>query len=234
MPVTDIFALARKEKRVVLTEVESKELLVQAGIPVIETRLAKTKKDAVRFSGLLDFPVALKVASPDIVHKSDSGGVKLGLRNEAQVNKAFDEIMEAVRSKNPKARVHGVAIQKMARPGLELSVGMTRDPLFGPVIMFGLGGILIEILKDVSLRVVPLSKRDAAEMVREIRGYPLLQGYRNLEPVNVAAIEALILKLSKFVEKTPVIKEVDLNPVLGYKDRVVAVDARIILNGDSR
>ncbi|MBI2867659.1 MAG: acetate--CoA ligase family protein [Chloroflexi bacterium] len=196
--------------------------------------MAKTKKDAVRFSGLLDFPVALKVASPDIVHKSDSGGVKLGLRNEAQVNKAFDEIMEAVRSKNPKARVHGVAIQKMARPGLELSVGMTRDPLFGPVIMFGLGGILIEILKDVSLRVVPLSKRDAAEMVREIRGYPLLQGYRNLEPVNVAAIEALILKLSKFVEKTPVIKEVDLNPVLGYKDRVVAVDARIILNGDSR
>jgi acyl-CoA synthetase (NDP forming) len=221
--------LARIEGRTVLTEVESKGLLKQAGIPVIETRLAKSKKEAISISKELGFPVVLKVASPDIVHKSDSGGVRLGLANATQVGKAYREIMSSIKQRFADAAIHGLAIQRMAPPGVEVIVGMSKDVQFGPVLMFGLGGILVEVLKDVSFRIVPITRRDAAEMIREIKGYPLLEGYRGQEPADISALEELIVKVSQFVEQNPEIKELDLNPIFAYRDSAVAVDARIIL-----
>jgi acyl-CoA synthetase (NDP forming) len=221
--------LARTERRTVLTEVESKRLLKQAGIPVIETRLAKSKKEAISISKELGFPAVLKVASPDIVHKSDSGGVRLGLANATQVGKAYGEIMSSMKQKFADAAIHGLAVQRMAPPGVEVIVGMSKDVQFGPVLMFGLGGILVEVLKDVSFRIVPITRRDAAEMIREIKGYPLLEGYRGQDPADISALEELIVKVSEFVERNPEIKELDLNPIFAYRDSAVAVDARIIL-----
>ena len=216
-------------KTTLLTEVEAKALLQKSGIPVVETRLARTKKEAMALSQEIGFPVAMKIISPDISHKSDVGGVRLGLTSPTQVGKAYSEMISNVQKKMPGATIEGVSVQKMARPGVELIIGMTKDAQFGPVIMFGLGGILVEVLKDVSFRLVPLTRRDAAEMIREIKGFAILQGYRGQEPVDIASIESLIVKVSDFIDKNPQIKELDLNPVFGYKDSVLAVDARIVL-----
>ncbi|HIE17422.1 MAG TPA: acetyl-CoA synthetase [Dehalococcoidia bacterium] len=225
----EIFNTARREKRTLLTEIESKDLLKSAGIPVVEAKLARTKKEAVLLSKEMGFPVVLKIVSPEVTHKSDSGGVKLGLNNATQVAKAYSEIITAIRQNHPGADIRGVSVQKLARPGVEVIIGMTKDVQFGPVLMFGLGGILVEVLKDVSFRIVPLNKRDAREMIREIKGYPVLEGYRGQEPANIPFLEDLLLKVSDFVERTPEIKELDLNPIFAYNDGAVAVDARVIL-----
>ena len=229
MAKNEILSQARKQKRTLLTEIESKEFLKEAGIPVVEARLARTKKEAVSISKEMGFPVVLKVMSPDVVHKSDSGGVKLGLKNAAQVGRACSEIRSAVKQQYPKAKIQGISVQKMARPGVEVIIGMTKDAQFGPVLMFGLGGILVEVLKDVSFRIVPLTKRDAREMIKEIKGYPLLEGYRGQEPADIPLLEDLLVKVSDFVDKNPEIKELDLNPLFAYRDGAVAVDARVIL-----
>jgi acyl-CoA synthetase (NDP forming) len=223
----------RKEGRTVLTEIEAKELLKQAGINVVETKLAASREEAIAISRQLGFPVALKIASADVIHKSDAGGVKLNLKTALQVGKAWDAIMKSIKKAYPDARIEGVSVQAMAKPGVEVIIGMSKDAQFGPVLMFGLGGVLVEILKDVSFRIVPLTKRDAAEMVRDIKGFPLLQGYRGSEPVDVANLENMLLKVSAFAEQTPEIKELDLNPVFAYKDGAVAVDARVILEKET-
>jgi len=212
-----------------LTEVESKELLKKAGIPVVEAKLSRSKKEAISTSKEMGFPIVLKISSPDVVHKSDSGGVKLGLANATQVGKAYNEVISSVKQAYPKAKIEGVSVQPMAPPGVEVIVGMSKDPQFGPVLMFGLGGILVEVLKDVSFRIVPVTERDAREMIREIKGYPVLEGYRGQKPASIPALEKLIVKVSQFVEKNPQIKELDLNPIFAYPDKAVAVDARIIL-----
>jgi len=224
-----ILEQAKQENRTQLTEIESKELLKEAGIPVIETRLARTKKEAISLSKRLGFPIVLKVASADIIHKSDSGGVRLGLTNVTQVGNAYSEIMLSIRQRFPKARVQGVSVQEMARPGVEVIIGMNKDAQFGPVLMFGLGGILVEVLKDVSFGIVPVTRKDAEGMIREIKGYTLQQGYWRQEPANIPSLERLLVKVSEFVEQHPQIKELDLNPVFAYKDSAVAVDARVIL-----
>jgi len=220
---------AKKEDRPILTEFESKRILKQAGISVVETRLAKTQKEAISFSRKMGFPVALKINSPEIVHKSDSGGVKLSLNNAAEVKKAYDEILKKMKKQYPQAAVHGVSVQKMLQPGTEVIIGTSKDPQFGPVIMFGLGGIFVEILKDVSFRVIPVKRKDAQEMIEEIKGFPLLQGYRGKEPASVPALVEMILKISNFTKENPQIKELDLNPIFAYRNKVVAVDARIVL-----
>ncbi len=225
----EIFRAAKREGRRVLTEIESKQLVSEAGINVIEARLARSKKEAILLAKEIGLPVVLKVVSPDVVHKSDSGGVRLGLESAAAVGRAYREIMDSVREKVPQARVQGVSVQKMARPGVEVIMGMSKDAQFGPVLMFGLGGIFVELLKDVSFRIVPLSRQDAREMIEEIKGYPLLQGYRGQEPADVATLENMLLKLSDFVEQTPEVKELDLNPVFAYANGATAVDARVVL-----
>jgi len=224
-----IFDQVRKEGRSILTEFESKRILKQAGISVVETKLAKTQKEAVLLSQKIGFPVALKIASPDVIHKSDSGGVKLSLSNANEVKKAYEEIFKRMRKHYPRAVIHGVSVQKMVRPGTEVIVGTSKDPQFGPVIMFGLGGIFVELLKDVSFRVIPVDRRDAQEMIQEIKGYPLLQGFRGTEPASISALVEIILKISRLVEEHPQIKELELNPVFAYRDKALAVDARIIL-----
>ncbi len=196
MTKNEILRQARKENRANLTEIESKEIIKSAGIPVVEAKLARTKAEAVSLSKKMGFPVVLKIVSPDVVHKSDSGGVRLGLANATQVGKAYSEILSAIKKHYPKAKIEGISVQKMAHPGVEVIIGMTKDEQFGPVLMFGLGGILVEVLKDVSFRIVPLTKRDASQMIKEIKGYPLLEGYRGQEPADIPFLEALILKVS--------------------------------------
>ena len=226
-----IIEKAKSASRTLLNEIESKMLLSEAGIPVVETRLATSKKEAIAISKKAGFPVALKIVSAEITHKSDVGGVKLGLKTPGQVGAAYEEILSAVKQKYPHAVIDGVSVQKMARPGTEVIVGMTKDAQFGPVLMFGLGGILVELLKDVSFRIVPLEKEDARDMIREIKGYPILEGFRGMEPVEISILEELLLKVSRFVADNPEIKELDLNPIFAYKDGAVAVDARVILEG---
>ncbi len=228
MTTTSVNDQTRRQGRT-LSEVEAKRLLAEAGLPVVETRLTATKKDAIEAAESLGYPVALKIVSPEITHKSDAGGVKLNLSSTEAVAEAFDAIMEAGRRAAPEATIDGVAVQRMAEPGIEVIVGVSTDAQFGPVLMFGLGGVLVEVLKDVAFRVIPITPRDARQMVREIQGYPLLQGYRGQEPADVEALEGLLVQLSRFVEQHPEIEELDLNPVFAYPKGALAVDARIVL-----
>lgn len=226
---SEIVAHARQQGRTLLTEIEAKQLLEDAGIPTTSARLATSADEAARIAGEIGYPVVLKVVSPDIVHKSDGGGVALDLRSEATVRAAYEQIIASVRAAEPGARIEGVAVQTMARPGTEVIVGVSRDPQFGPVLMFGLGGVLVEVLKDVSFRLIPISPRDARQMVREIRSRPLLEGYRGREPAAIDAIEQLLLAVSKLIETHSEIEQLDLNPVIAYRDGVLAVDARAVI-----
>ena len=230
MTTTSIIQSARDAGRALLNEVESKQLLEEAGIPTTAARLARSREEAVAIADDLGYPAVLKVVSEDIPHTSDVGGVQLNLADAEAVATAYDRVMESAGAAQPQARIDGVSVQRQARPGTEVIVGMTTDPQFGPVLMFGLGGVLVEVLKDVAFRIVPLEPRDAHEMVREIKGFPLLQGYRGTEPADLSALEDLILNVSRFVEQHPEIDELDLNPVFAYRDGVVAVDARVILS----
>jgi acyl-CoA synthetase (NDP forming) len=230
---TDVLQKARLDGRTLLTEVESKELIRESGIPVVETRLARSKSEAARMAQEMGLPSVLKIISPDVVHKSDVGGVKVGLESVSQVKTAYDSILSSTRAAVPSASILGVSVQKMAQPGVEVIIGATKDPQFGQVILFGLGGVLVEILKDVSMRLVPLTGRDARMMIREIKSLPLLQGYRQYPPCDLDSLEKAILNLSQFLEKYPDIKELDLNPVLCYPEGLVAVDARVVLDEPS-
>ena len=229
MTTPAIIQAARQQGRTVLSEIEAKQLLAAAGIPVIEARLAGSADEAAKVAAEFGLPVALKIVSPQITHKSDAGGVKLGLATSEAVRAAFEEIVASAKKFAPEAQIEGVAVQRMAEPGVEVIVGMTTDPQFGPVLMFGLGGVLVEVLKDVAFRVVPLTPRDAREMVRDIQGFPLLEGHRGRPPADLAALESLLASVSSFVEQHPDIVELDLNPVFAYPKGAVAVDARIVL-----
>ena len=229
MVSSHIFDVVRKQGRTLLTEVEAKDVLRDAGVSVVDTRLACSRDEAVAISEEIGFPVVLKIASTDITHKSDSGGVKVGLGSAAEVISAYDDIMSSIKQKNPKAKIQGVSVQAMAKQGVEIIIGMSKDPQFGPVIMFGLGGVMVEILKDVSFRLIPLTEKDASEMIKEIKGYPLLEGYRGQAPCDIHALEQLLLKVSDFVAANPDVEEIDLNPVFAYSEGAIAVDARIVL-----
>jgi acyl-CoA synthetase (NDP forming) len=230
MSTIEIIDRAKSEGRTILTEVESKQILGEAGIPIADAQLATTSEEAVTAARQIGLPVVLKIVSPDISHKSDVGGVKLNLGSEEEVAAAFDEIVAAARRAESEATVLGVSVQKMARPGVEVIMGMTMDPQFGPVLMFGLGGVFVEVLKDVAFRIVPLEARDARQMIRDIQGFPVLEGFRGQEPADLAALEDMLMRLSAFVGEHPEIQELDLNPIFAYKDGALAVDARIVLS----
>jgi acyl-CoA synthetase (NDP forming) len=229
MIVDDILSKAEKEKRLVLTEIEAKQILTEAGINCMDTRLAVDKARAVALSEEIGYPVVLKISSVDITHKSDAGGVKVNLDDRSQVEAAFDEIMASCKAAVPDANIEGVAVQAMAEKGTEVIIGMTKDPSFGPVLMFGLGGIFVEVLKDVAFRIVPLDKNDASDMIKEIQGKKLLEGYRGQDPADIPFLEDVLLKLSELVDETEGIAEIDMNPVFAYNQGAVVVDARIIL-----
>ena len=219
------------EDREFLTEPESKEVLAAYGVPIVETRTAADAREAAERARELGFPVALKLLSPDVTHKSDVGGVALGLASGDDVAAAFDRVVASAKEHVPDATIEGVAVQRMEKQGTEVIVGVTKDPQFGPVMMFGLGGVLVEVLKVVAFRVIPIEQRDAKQMIEEIKGYPLLEGYRGSDPADVSKLHELLLKLSAFIERHPEIAELDLNPVFAYKDGCIAVDARIVLDG---
>ncbi len=212
----------------ILDEQRCKKIMKEYGIDVTEPVLALTAEAATSAAEKIGFPVVMKIVSPQITHKSDIGGVQVGLNNRDDVLRSFTEIMAAA-EKVPGAVIEGTAVQKMAPSGLELVVGMSKDPQFGPVLMFGLGGTLVEILKDVAFRIVPLTRQDAQAMIRQIKAYRLLEGYRGQPPVDVPHIEELLLRVSKMVEENPEIKEMDINPLIAYGKGAIAVDARIIL-----
>ena len=231
LTVTDtIITQARLEGRLLLSEVESKNLLVAEGISVTDAQLARDAAEAVSVAESLGYPVVMKIISPDIAHKSDVGGVVVGLTDSDEVKSGYDEMMRKISSVAATAKIEGVSIQSMAKPGIEVIVGATTDPQFGPVMMFGLGGVFVEVLKDVSFRVVPLEPRDAKQMVREIDALPILEGIRGQEGADLQALESLLLSVSELIERRPEIAELDLNPVFAYSDGAIAVDARIVLH----
>jgi acyl-CoA synthetase (NDP forming) len=230
MSYEEILKNAREEGRTLLNEIEAKQLLADAGVPVTETLLATSPDEAVTHAEHCGYPVVLKVVSPDISHKSDVGGVMVGIANADSVKAAYDAIIENSVKAVPDATITGIAVQAMADPGTEVIVGMTTDEQFGPVVMFGLGGVLVEVLKDVSFRVVPLEERDASQMIDEIKGGVILDGVRGQPPVDKEALGDALLKVSRFVESHPEISELDLNPMFAYPDGAIAVDARIVIN----
>jgi len=205
-------------------EHESKSVLESLGITTTGTGVAKSEDEAVEIFQSLASPVAMKVLSPDVVHKSDAGGVKLDLRDADEVRRAYRNITQAFQDK----KVAGISVQRMARPGVEAIVGVANDATFGPILMFGLGGVFVEVLKDVSFRSIPISASDARDMIEEIKGYALLRGYRGIS-ADIEALEKLLMAISDFVIKNPDISEMDINPVFLYPDGYMVVDARIIL-----
>jgi acetyltransferase len=212
-----------------LLETEAREVLQTAGISLPEAILAKNTGEAAKAALTLGLPVAMKIVSRKIVHKSDAGGVRINLASEEEVKTAFEEIIRNALKVAKKNEIEGVLISSMAKAGQECIVGMTRDHQFGPVIMFGLGGIFVEVLKDVSFRVAPLTRADAEEMVRQIKGFPLLEGIRGQAPKDVGAIVKILLGISNLSVRDDAIREIDLNPVIVHETGVSIVDARIIL-----
>lgn len=213
----------------ILHEVAAKELLEAAGIPVVPTFLAENKEEAVERSKALGFPVVLKIVSPEVTHKTEAGGVMLNLKDPREVAQGYEEICARFRKNFPAATLLGVSVQKMVTGGRELFAGISRDPQFGALVAFGVGGIFVEVFKDVALRLVPLTPEDAWEMLAEIKGSVLLEGFRGMPPVNKAAIVEALLKLSALAIANPEISELDINPLFATAEGVIAADARVVL-----
>ncbi len=212
-----------------LLETEARELLTLYGVSLPMAKLAKTPDEAASAAAAVGFPVALKIVSPEIIHKSDAGGILLNLGDETAVREGFAKIVaNASRISNPE-KVLGVLVAPMAPKGQECIIGMIRNPQFGAVLMFGLGGIFVEVLKDVSFRVAPLSDLDLEEMIHEIKGYPLLSGVRGQKPKDTAIVQDLLQRIAQMADDHPEIQEVDINPVIVHEQGASIVDARIII-----
>ena len=220
------------QDRTAMVEYEAKQVLKAYGLPVPEEKLAKTLDEALKYAEEIGYPVALKLMSPQILHKSDARVVLLNIKSPEELKQKWEEIHENARRYRPDAEILGVLVAPMLKPGREVIIGVTEDPQFGHAIMFGLGGIFVEVLKDVTFRIIPITERDARKMVREIKGYPILAGARGEEPADIDAIVSMLLKVSELVDDLrDYIKEMDLNPVFVYEKGkgAVVVDARIIL-----
>ena len=228
-----IIERARQDGRTILTDIEARELIGAYGIRSPRSVLARSAAEAVAAAEAIGYPVVLKIASPDIVHKSDIGGVRINLRSADEVRTAYTAIREAARRHAPRAAIWGMTVQEMLRPGREVILGLTSDPQFGHLLMFGLGGIYVEVLRDVAFRVVPVTPTGAREMLREIRSYPLLTGVRGQPPADLEAIIDGLLRLSQLATDFPEIAELDVNPLMVYPmgEGAVAVDARAALSG---
>ena len=219
-----------KSGRKNMVEYEAKQVLKAYGLPVPYEKLAKTVDEALKYAEEIGYPVAMKLMSPQILHKSDARVVILNVKNPEELKQKWEEIHENARKYRPDAEILGVLIAPMLKPGREVIIGVTEDPQFGHAIMFGLGGIFVEVLKDVTFRIIPITERDARKMIHEIKGYPILAGARGEAPADVDAIVDLLLKVSNLVDDLrDYIKEMDLNPVFVYEKGAVVVDARIIL-----
>jgi len=230
MNTTDkIIAQARSENRKALLESEAKTIMMEYGVTVPKFKLATNEKEAATIAESIGFPVVAKIVSPEIIHKSDAGGVKVGLKTTADVEAAYKTIIENAKKYDPKARILGVLIMEMAPQGTEVIIGAIKDPQFGATIMFGLGGIFVEVLKDVTFKIAPINTDEAKEMINNLKAAALLKGYRNTPPADINALAQIIVNVSNLLIEHPEIKELDLNPVLAYAKGANTVDARIIL-----
>ena len=227
--VSEIFEKVRKEKRKFLLEPEAKTVCIKCGIPITNFKVAKNEAEAVKFAEQIGYPIVLKIVSPDIIHKSDVGGVIVGLKDAQEVRNAYKQILKNVKKHEANAKIVGILVQEMAPSSTEVIVGAIKDPQFGPALMFGLGGIFVEVLKDVTFRVAPITVDEAREMITEVKAYPLLKGYRNQPPADIEAIVQILLNTSRLVMEHQEIKELDLNPIMVYEKGAKTVDARIIL-----
>ncbi|MCC6016825.1 MAG: acetate--CoA ligase [Desulfurococcaceae archaeon] len=226
-----IIRKALQENRRVLLESEAKDLVKSYGIPVAPTKLARNEEEAVEIANSMGYPVVLKIASPDITHKSDVGGVVMNIRSDEEVREAFRTIIINVRRYAPNASIYGVVVQKMVPKGREVIIGTTKDPVFGHIIMFGLGGVYTELFKDVSFRLAPLSLYEAKEMVMETKAYTLLKGFRGEPPADIPSVINTLIRVSKLVTDVPQIVEMDINPLFVYEEGVgaLAVDVKIVV-----
>lgn len=213
-----------------LLEPEALAFLADCGIAVMPHVLARSREEAQRAAAEMDGPVALKVVSPHVIHKSDVGGVRLNLRGPDEVGRGYDQLVGDVRRALPEAEIHGALVVPMAPPGPEVIVGMVRDPQFGPTMMFGLGGIFVELFRDVSFRVAPFDREVALDMIRETRAYRVLQGLRGEKPKDIEGLAELLVRVSRLAAQYPQIREIDLNPVRVYEKGYSILDARILLN----
>jgi acyl-CoA synthetase (NDP forming) len=226
---TKIVENALDEGRLNLLEPEAKAICIDYGISTPDFSVASSKDEALKASKKLGYPVVLKIVSPDILHKTEAGGVIIGLNSAEEVEKGYNQILQNSKRYKAEAKIDGVLVQKMAPKGTEVIVGGLKDPQFGQTLMFGLGGVFVEILKDVTFRIAPIDESDARSMMAEIKAYPLLKGYRGQEPVDEDAIVKILLQASKLLMDLPQITQMDLNPIMAYNKGASVVDARMLL-----
>jgi acetyltransferase len=218
-----------------LSEHQSKKLLNAYGIPVTQEQVVTSPHEAVRFAEEIGFPVVLKIDSPDILHKSEAKAIQLGVSSKKEILQFYDEIIKNAEKYDPDAKINGVLVQEMIQNGTEVMIGMSQDPQFGPTMAFGMGGIYVEILKDISLRIIPLSKFDAEQMVNEIKGYPILQGIRGQKRSDIEAIVDVLLRVARLAEDCRnTISEIDINPLIVFDEGrgLKALDALVVKTPD--
>jgi acyl-CoA synthetase (NDP forming) len=214
-----------------INEADAKRLLGAAGVSFAPEQTARTRDEALAAAKAVGFPVVLKVLSPDIAHKSEAGGVMLGLRGVEDAAAGYDAMMQRVREREPKARVEGALVARMIEGGIETVIGTKRDPMFGPVVMFGLGGVYVEVLKDVTLRLAPVDRATAYEMICGIKGFPLLAGARGKPPADLDALADALVAMSRFAATHPEVASAEINPFIALPQGGVAVDALILTGG---
>ncbi|TLD41160.1 MAG: Acetyl-CoA synthetase (ADP-forming) [Candidatus Jettenia ecosi] len=224
-----IIQKTQQQKRPIL-EPEAKEFINAFGITSTRYKVVSSVADAIQAVTFFGYPVVLKVVSPDISHKTDAGGVRINIRDEEGIRASYEEIVKNVKKKQPNARIYGILVEEMAAPSAEVIIGGLRDFQFGPVVMFGLGGIFVEIFKDVSFRIAPIEEREALNMIYDVKGAKVLMGFRGTEPLDIPALTQTILQISRIMTSLEEIREIDLNPVLVYQKGIKAVDARIVLD----
>ncbi len=230
--VGGVFRRVRSEGRVQMGDTEAREVLEAYGIPLPPSRLCQNATEAARFAEEIGYPVVMKIASPDILHKTDIGGVRMNLQSGSDVEDAFDLLTLRARRYMEDAEVRGCLVQRQVKQGKEVIIGMNRDPQFGPLVMFGLGGIYVEVLKDVAFRIAPYAREEAESLVREIRSFNLLKGTRGEAGSDIAAVVDTLLKVSQLVQDFPEIVELDINPLTVFEEEqgVAAIDGRLVLD----
>jgi acetyl-CoA synthetase (ADP-forming) len=208
---------------------ESLDIVKLFGVNIPDHVFVKTPEEAVKVSTEIGFPLVMKIASSEAIHKSEKGGVVLGINGAKEVEGNYNKLMRNLEREIPDAQISGILLQKQIPGTTHLIVGGIHDEQFGPVVMFGMGGVLVELFKDVSFRIAPVTEEEALEMIKEIKAYPALSGYRGSKVLDIKQIAKTIIIISDLISNISIIKEVELNPLLAYEKKVVAVDAKVIL-----
>ncbi|MEW5761324.1 MAG: acetate--CoA ligase family protein [Candidatus Thermoplasmatota archaeon] len=223
-----IIISAKNEGRSTLDLAEAREVAEDIGIKMNKAIIAKNREEAIKNAEKIGYPVAMKIVSPQIIHKTEAGGILINLNNKKEVAEGYEKILKSVMNYDPKAKIKGIIVEEMIK-GTELIVGTAIDQQFGKMIMFGIGGIFVEVYKDVSFRIIPINEEDAKEMIEEIKGKAIFEGARGLPKADKKEIVDILLKVSNAVEKIEEIKEMDINPLIVTKDGLRAVDARFVI-----